>query len=642
MKRLFALCTVVSLALLIACAPAEEKAETPAVKTYTMEQFLKTVTVNGGSFNPDETKLLVTTNESGIFNAAVIDIASGERTALTTSTGDNIFAIAYMPNDERVLYSSDKGGNEINHLYLLGTDGSVTELTQGENTKEQFYGFAPDYQSFFTGNNSRDPKFFDVYEWDVATLQPTLFYRNETGMNLAAISPDKRWVALTKTNTSDDNDMYLLDRSKRNAKPVMLNPTEGNVRFSPETFSPDSTLLYYTTDLDNEFMYLRSYNVTTGETADVFKSNWDVAFVTFSDSGAWRVIGTNEDGIYKLNIVNTATGEELKLPELPAGEMLGFAFSRSEKNLRFYLGNDNAPSNLYIYAMETGDLKQLTNNLNPEINADDLVKSELIRYAARDGMEIPGFLYKPKTASAENKVPCLLWIHGGPGGQSTPNYSAERQFLINHGYAIFAVNNRGSSGYGKSFYTADDQKHGKEPLWDCVDAKNWLKENVDWVDPEKIGIMGGSYGGYMVMAALAFEPEEFAVGVNLFGVTNWLRTLQSIPSWWESFRLSLYQEIGDPNTQEQMLREISPLFHADRITKPVMVLQGVNDPRVIKAESDDIVKAIQDKGGIVEYVLFDDEGHGFTKTANRIKGFNAVLAFLDKHLKGAGGDDAAK
>ena len=175
---------------------------------------------------------------------------------------------------------------------------------------------------------------------------------------------------------------------------------------------------------------------------------------------------------------------------------------------------------------------------------------------------------------------------------------------------------------------------GKSPIWDCVDAKDWLKANVDWIDPDKIGILGGSYGGYMVMAALAYQPEEFAVGVNLFGVTNWVRTLKSIPPWWESFKFALYRELGNPETQEDMMREISPLFHADKITKPVIVLQGANDPRVLQVESDEMVEAVREKGGIAEYVLFDDEGHGFTKTANQIRGWNAVLAFLDKHLKG--------
>jgi len=257
-----------------------------------------------------------------------------------------------------------------------------------------------------------------------------------------------------------------------------------------------------------------------------------------------------------------------------------------------------------------------------------------VRYKSFDGLEIPAILYQPHGASAQQKVAAIVKVHGGPGGQARMPYSASTQFLVNHGYCVIDVNNRGSGGYGKTFYLADDQKHGREPLWDCVEAKKYLA-SLGYVDEKKIGILGGSYGGYMVLAALTFKPEEFQAGVDLFGISNWVRTLQSIPPYWESQRKSLYAEIGDPEKQLSMLRGISPLFHADKITKPLMVLQGANDPRVIKPESDEIVAAIKKRGGVVEYVLFDNEGHGFTKKANEIRAYKAILDFLDKHLKGA-------
>ena len=195
-------------------------------------------------------------------------------------------------------------------------------------------------------------------------------------------------------------------------------------------------------------------------------------------------------------------------------------------------------------------------------------------------------------------------------------------------------NNRGSSGYGKTFFQADDRKHGREPLWDCVSAKTYLASQP-WVDPERIGIMGGSYGGYMVLAALAFRPEVFAVGVDLFGVANWFRTLASIPSWWEAQKQALYAEIGDPVKDKKMLEDNSPLLHASEIRKPLLVVQGANDPRVIKEESDDIVAAVKKNGVPAEYVLFPDEGHGFGKKKNEIVADRAILEFLDKYLKGS-------
>jgi dipeptidyl aminopeptidase/acylaminoacyl peptidase len=230
-------------------------------------------------------------------------------------------------------------------------------------------------------------------------------------------------------------------------------------------------------------------------------------------------------------------------------------------------------------------------------------------------------------------VPGLAWVHGGPGGQSRVGYSGFIQFLVNHGYAVYAINNRGSSGYGKTFYAMDDRKHGDADLGDCVASKRMLA-GTGWVAPDRIGIVGGSYGGYMVLAALTFRPTEFAVGVDLYGVSNWLRTLQSIPSWWGPSRDALYKELGDPNADAEYLRRISPLFHADRIERPLIVLQGANDPRVLKAESDEIVEAVRKKGVAVEYHLFENEGHGLSRKETQEKAYQATLMFLDKYLKG--------
>ncbi|GAB4242542.1 MAG: S9 family peptidase [Acidobacteriota bacterium] len=623
----------VSLALLTVNCSGPATEQEPPFRTYTIEQFLKTTAVGGGDFSPDEGKLLVHSNQTGIFNVYAVDIATGEMTQLTDSP-DTTFSVAFLPDREGFLFTRDEGGNELYKLYLQEPGKDPVLLTRGEKTRELFYGFAHDLKSFFTGNNSRDPRYIDVYEWDLETLEPQLFYRNESGLNLAAISRDKRWIALHEVHNDFDSDMYLVDR-QGDGKPVRISNPEGDVNHIPETFSPDGGKLYYLCDRDSDFLYLMAYDLEKGTHQEVFRTEkWDVTGISFSHNGTYQVITVNENAIPRYHITNTQTGEPLTLSELPSGVVSGFAFSRSERLLRFYAQDGDRPSDLYVYDLQAGRARRLTDNLNPEIDPQHLVKPELITLQARDGLEFYGYLYKPIQAASDHRVPALLWIHGGPGGQSRPVWSAEIQFLVNHGYAVFDLNYRGSGGFGRSFSMADDQKHGREPLYDCIDAKRWLASNVDWVDPQRIGILGGSYGGYMVMAALAFAPDEFAVGVDIFGVTNWVRTLKSIPPWWESFKEALYREIGNPETQEEMLYEISPLFHADKIKKPVIILQGANDPRVLKVESDEMVEKIRQAGGVVEYIVFDDEGHGFTKTPNRIRGWNAILEFLDRHLKG--------
>ncbi len=322
----------------------------------------------------------------------------------------------------------------------------------------------------------------------------------------------------------------------------------------------------------------------------------------------------------------------MALPAFPSGEISSVRVSRDETQLAFQLDSDLGPNNLYVYAFGAKAPVRLTDTMSKDIDPADLVDAEVVRFESFDGMEIPNIYYKPRQASPEAKVPALVWVHGGPGGQTRQQYSPYIQYLVNHGYAVLGINNRGSSGYGKTFSTADDRKHGREPLWDCVAAKAYL-QSLPYVDASRIGIIGGSYGGYMVLAALAFRPEQFAVGVDIFGVSNWPRTLESIPKWWEAQRLALYQEIGDPVKDADFLKATSPLFHADEIRKPLIVVQGANDPRVIRSESDDIVAAVKKNGVPVEYVVFPDEGHGFTKKKNQIEGWSAILKFLDQHLK---------
>ncbi|MDE2978847.1 MAG: prolyl oligopeptidase family serine peptidase, partial [Acidobacteriota bacterium] len=274
---------------------------------------------------------------------------------------------------------------------------------------------------------------------------------------------------------------------------------------------------------------------------------------------------------------------------------------------------------------------RLTQSLNPEIDPDDLVTTEVIRYPSFDGLEIPAILWRPHGASAGNPSPAMVWVHGGPGGQTRRTYRADIQHLVNQGYVVLGVNNRGSSGYGKTFFHMDDRKHGEVDLQDCVWARTWL-ESQDWVDGSRVGIIGGSYGGYMVAAALAFEPEVFDVGINIFGVTNWIRTLESTPPWWQAQKVALLGELGDPATERERLERISPLFHASNVVRPLLVVQGANDPRVLQVESDELVEAVRANDVPVEYVLFPDEGHGFRNRVNRIEASERYAAFLAEHL----------
>ena len=619
--------------ILLAAAPAPATAPEPAAASrYTIDQFMQSTELGGAAFSPDEKRIYFHSNQTGIFNVFSLPVEGGEAAQVTRSTKDSVYLLAAFPGDARILYTHDQGGDENSHIYLRGLDGSERDLTPGAKTKAVFSGWDHDHQRFFFGKNDRDPRAFDFWQMDVATLKPTLLYQVEDpALPVVDHSQDGRYLVLQKSNTTIDSDLYLLDMKTKARK--HLTAHQGEASFNSSGFDWPVKNLFVVTNAGREFSALARLDLGSGKMTTLEAPDWDVSYSVLSRTGKYRVVAINEDARTRIKVIETASGKQVPLPALESGDITALRISDSEQRLAFYLNGDRSPADLYVFEFATGKATRLTRSLNPQIDAQALVEASVVRFKSFDGLAIPNLLYRPHDATARQKAPALVWVHGGPGGQTRKGYSAAIQFLVNHGYAVLGINNRGSSGYGKTFNSADDQKHGKEPLWDCVQAKKYL-QSLDWVDPQRIGIIGGSYGGYMTLAALAFQPEVFDVGVDIFGVSNWLRTLKAIPPYWESFRKTLYQEIGDPATQEAMLREISPLFHADRIRKPLLVLQGANDPRVVKPESDEIVEAVRKNGVPVEYVVFPDEGHGFRKRENEAKSYRTILEFLDQHLKG--------
>ncbi|MFQ5670709.1 MAG: S9 family peptidase [Acidobacteriota bacterium] len=616
--------------------PAGE-AESAAFRQYDARTFFMTTSFgaadsHGFAFSPDGRRILVSDDESGVFNARSIDIQSGVSTELTASAGSAVFAVSYFPGDERVLFTADQDGNELDHVYVQEPDGSRRDLTPGEKLKASFAGWSGDGKHFYLLTNERDGKDFDLYAYAAAGYGRVLLFRNDQGWGIDSISRDARWLALVKNRTSADNDLFLVDLDAASPQPRRITPHQGNVSHSVLTFTPGSRKLYYLTDEHGEFAQAWSYDLSSGEKELVYRDDWDVVSMGFSPRGTYQVRGVNADARTVVRIVEAATGGPVALPPLPPGELRSVRFSADDGQVAFFINSDTSPSNLFVVDLAGGGLKQLTHSLNPEIHAGDLVEGRVIRYPSFDDLMIPALLYRPRQATADRKAPALVFVHGGPGGQTTRGYRALIQHLVNHGYAVLGVNNRGSSGYGKTFNHLDDRHHGEGDLQDVVWGRRYL-ETLDWVDGGRVGVMGGSYGGYMTVAALAFHPEAFEVGIDVFGVTNWERTLKSIPPWWEAFKESLYDEMGDPATDQERHHRISPLFHARKIQRPLLVVQGKNDPRVLKVESDEMVAAVRANGVPVKYIVFPDEGHGFRKRENRIAASEAYLAFLDRYLR---------
>ncbi|TCK68879.1 dipeptidyl aminopeptidase/acylaminoacyl peptidase [Winogradskyella wandonensis] len=626
--KLFGLCMAI---LLFSCKDEAKNSDLAKkeVKQYTIEQFMDNEAIGGGSFSYDNSQLLVSSNRSGIYNVYTIPSNGGEMTPITASDSTSIFAEAFFPKDNRMLLSADGNGDEIDHLFVRDLEGNIKDITPEKGAKSSFYGWSKDNKSLYYGSNKRDPRFFDVYKMNLEDYSSEMIYQNNDNLTFSGMSNDENYFALSKSINTNDSDLFLYNSTTKEKVKINDNQSAN----SAQDFAVDNSKFYYTTDDGSEFAYLMSYDLSTGEKNKVVEKDWDIMGSGFTEDGNYMVVYVNEDGKNAIEVLDTKTMTPIDLPDFDGKSITSVGFSSDENWMRMYVGGSNAPSDLYTYNLETKEQHRLSNVLNKDIDAGDLVTAKVIRYKSFDGVEIPAIYYLPHQASAENKVPAMVWVHGGPGGQTRQNFSSLIQYMVNQGYAVLAVNNRGSSGYGKTFYQMDDLNHGEKDLQDCVEGKNWLAEQAE-IDGSKIGIIGGSYGGYMTMAALTYTPEEFAVGVNLFGVTNWMRTLKSIPPYWESFRESLYKELGDPFSADSVrLKRISPLFHTDKVTKPLIVLQGSKDPRVLQVESDEIVEGVRKNGVPVEYVLFEDEGHGFVKKENQIKANERIVQFLDKYLK---------
>lgn len=579
----------------------------------------------------DDRRVLIGSDATGLYNVYWLDVATGEQEALTSEARNNCLPVSAFPADDRVLFTADEGGNEINHLFVRELTGEIRDLTPGDSVRAMFGGWSADGERFYVASNAREPTAFDIHEFRTDTCEGELIFRNEGGFLPVAIGGHGSH-ALLKAHSSSDNDVYLFDPNANEAAPRLITEHAGNVEHAVLSFTRDGERLVLSSNEDGEFQQAWAYNLSTGARESVLQADWDVMFIGFSRSGRYRYAGINEDARTAVSITDVETGQDLALAGLPAGDRSSLCFSRDESRLALLISTDTSPADVYVVGVgDGGPGHRLTSALNEEIDEADLVVSEVVRYASFDGLLIPGVLYRPHTADAGSPCAALVRVHGGPGGQSRCGYDPVVQHLVNQGYAVFAANNRGSSGYGKTFFHLADRRHGDLDLDDIVYAGQWLA-GQDWVDADRIGVMGGSYGGYMVGAALAFRPDAFNLGIDIFGVMNWVRTLESIPAWWGAQRDSLYDLMGDPAIEGERLRAISPLFHAAQIRAPMMVVQGANDARVLQVESDEIVEAVRTNGVPVEYVLFDDEGHGFTKRVNRVAASNAYADFLEAHL----------
>ncbi|HQU74031.1 MAG TPA: DPP IV N-terminal domain-containing protein, partial [Calditrichia bacterium] len=420
MKKL-ALLLIASVTLLM-CSSNQVR----EIRQYSIEQFYQNTNIRGGSFSPDETNLLITSNQTGIYNVFALPLDGTAPAQLTQSTGESNFAVSYLPNGDGFIYASDSGGDENDHLFWVNSEGNTTDLTPSEGAKSDFMQWSRDEKSMFFISNKRDPRFFDLYEMEMEGFgnpdAHRLVYQNDEGFDIGALSSNKRYLTLVKSITTSNNDLYLYDLQSRQLKHI--SPHDGDAQYNPQFFDLANENLYFLTNENDEYMYLASFNIAGGATEKVYGTNWDIWYAYTSYNEKYRIMGINEDAQTRIRITDLQTNQELVLPEIKGGSISSAGVSKSEKLMRLTVSTSSSPSNLYLYNMESKELTKLTNTLNPEIDPADLVEGEVIRYKSYDGLEIPAVYYRPLQAGVNSKVPGLVWVHGGPGGQSRLNYFA--------------------------------------------------------------------------------------------------------------------------------------------------------------------------------------------------------------------------
>ena len=596
-----------------------------------MEDFMR---------NPEKSSFQISPNGNYVafmkpwktrMNVFVMDMNTNKENRLTSSEARGIYGFTWL-TDNRIGYVKDDGGNENMHFYAVNIDGTnEMDLTPFENIQARIIDdLEDDPNNVIIGLNKRNPQIHDPYRVNIN--DGTMEMIAENPGNISGWGTDHNGKLRIAT-TSDGINTSLLYRDKESDefKPILT--TDFKVSVAPLIFTFDNKNLYVASnrgrdktaifefDLDKSkegrlifehdevdvsgLMYSKKRKVLTGVNYTVAKRD-----IEFFDS--WRE--------------NIQEKLEKKLPGYEVGIT---SFSKDETKAVVITYSDKSRGTYYYYDVENDKLTEL-GEISPWLNEDHMAEMKPIKYKSRDGLIIHGYLTLPKGSNGKN-LPVVVNPHGGPWARDTWGYRPEIQFLANRGYAVFQMNFRGSTGYGRDFWEISFKEWGKSMQDDVTDGVQWLiKEGI--ADPTRIAIYGASYGGYATLAGLAFTPDLYACGVDYVGVSSLFTFMESMPPYWELYREMMYEMVGHPEKDKELLASVSPLLHIDKIKAPLFIAQGANDPRVVKAESDQIVEALKNAGIDVPYMVKEDEGHGFYNEENQFDFYREMEKFLKKHI----------
>ena len=580
------------------------------------------------TFTPDGKRILFVTNTSGQFNLWRIAAGGGRQEQLTAFDANTVRAVAPSPDGKTIILTADHDGDEFHQIYSMPARGAWPEQLTEAPQVQHFVNdgaWSPDGSLLAFAANLRVPTDMEVWLRDAnGDIRPVF----GEGMYAAPASwsPDGRKLLAADFRNNTDSSLHLIDLDTGAARE--LTPHEGEVRYVPGPWAADGSGFYLLSDEGRKFSGLAFFRLDGGlewlETPDR-----DVEEVALSKDGRVLAWVENDQGWARVRLRDARTGEDLPEPQLPAGasSFLGTSLTLSPDGRRAALiwQGPQRPPDLYSVETATGKARRLTQSMLGGLRPASLVEPKLVSYPSFDGREIPAWLYRPRRG---DRFPVVLAIHGGPESQERPVYTPLYQYLLSRRIAVLATNIRGSTGYGKTYQKLIHHDWGGGDVLDWDHAAKWLRDQ-DWVDPERIGIWGGSYGGFAVLSCVTRLPDYWRCAVDVFGPSNLVTFVRAVPPTWKRF---MDQWVGNPDTEEQFLVGRSPITYVEQVKAPLLVIQGAKDPRVVKPESDQMVERLRALGREVEYEVFEDEGHGFTRRSNELRAARLSADWLERHL----------
>ena len=598
--------------------------------TTAFSQYLNIRKAYSPSFSSDGKKVSFLTDITGVPQAWMVNAEGGWPDQLTFET-ERVSEAVFSPANDHLVFSRDAGGNENAQIFLVNSDGSgERKLTHADDAVHIFGAWSNDGEHIAFTANRRDKSKFDVYVQNIDEDEAHLVWENNFPgfLVITGFSPDASKLLVYLLHNNMNQDIFELNIQSGVIR--KLTEHEGNVRYYSPVYSADGKSVYCACDKDRDLATLMQINLDELQHQFLGETEYEIEYIAASADGQRLLWVTNVEGANQLNLMDLDSKKVSKLTDLPTGVLSGFSppvFSPDSQHVAFGFTMPTRTSDIWIWDIDKDRLHQATQSSHAGIPNSSFKEPELIRYPTFDERSIPAWFYRPDV-NEDDKYPIVFIVHGGPEGQSQPILDIVAQYFLSHGYGVFVPNVRGSSGYGKEYLSLDNVEKRMDSVADLSYAVKWLETQPN-VDTKRIAVTGGSYGGFMVLATLTTYPDLWAAGIDIVGISNFVTFLENTGAYRRSHREGEY---GNLEHDREFLTSVSPIHHVDKITAPLMVVHGANDPRVPLNEAEQIVTALKGRNVPVEFLVYHDEGHGLVKLKNRLDAYPKMADFLDKYI----------